>query len=71
MAELIYEVCFKGAASAPLRTAFDDCMLRIEPGRTVVRCSPHLLHVVLDRLQSFGLELLDLRLVAAPEGERP
>lgn len=70
MAELIYEVCFKGVASVPLRSAFDDCTLLIAPGRTVVRCNPRLLHDVLDRLQSFGLELLDLHLVAGPEDER-
>ncbi len=62
--EIGYEVSFKGAASDTLCSAFDDCGVTIAPGRTIVACPPARLHDVLDRLQTFGLELLDVRLVA-------
>ena len=69
MAALVYEVSFKGTASDTLRAAFDDCELRAGLGSTIVRCDPSQLNVVLDRLQSFGLELLEARLVAESTAE--
>jgi hypothetical protein len=66
VADLSYEVSFKGTASDILRSAFDDCVLRLAPGRTIVSCQPDALNDVLDRLQGLGLELLDVRLVAEP-----
>lgn len=66
--ETRYEVSFKGVASDALSSAFDDCIVDIAPGRTIVTCLPGRLHDVLDRLQTFGLELLDVSLVARPPG---
>jgi hypothetical protein len=66
MADLVYEVSFKGAASNELRAAFDDCELEAGPGTTMLRVGHDSLQDVLGRIQSFGLELLDVRLVAGP-----
>lgn len=66
MAELVYELSFKGAASSALRAAFDDCEVKACAGKTTLRCRQEALHEMLDRVQSFGLELLDVRLVAKP-----
>jgi len=66
MAELVYELSFKGAASSALRAAFDDCELRASHGLTTLWCRQDALPELLDRVQSFGLELLDVQLVAAP-----
>jgi hypothetical protein len=66
VAALVYEVSFKGTASATLRASFDDCVVRAGHGLTVVCCRPDLVNAVLERLGSFGLELLDVRLVAEP-----
>ena len=64
MAELVYELTFKGAASSGLRAAFDDCGIHTAAGRSTLRCRPEVLHEMLDRVQSFGLELLRVRLLA-------
>jgi hypothetical protein len=64
MAELRYEVSFKGVASPTLRAAFDDCELCTGTGVTLVRCPQAVLHTVLARIEEFGLELIDVRLVA-------
>ena len=64
MAALVYEVSFKGTASASLRAGFDDCVVSAGHGLTVLRCPPDLVNDVLERLGSFGLELLDVNLVA-------
>jgi hypothetical protein len=63
MADLTYEVSFKGVASPTLRAAFAECELG--SGTTLVRCSTHELRTVIARIQEFGLELLDVRLIAA------
>ena len=65
-AALVYEVSFKGAVGDTLRASFDDCELRVGDGLTVVRCRRRLLSDVFGRLESFGLELLDVRLIAEP-----
>ena len=64
MAALVYEISFKGAASVTLRSGFDDCVVSPGDGLTVLRCRPDLLDEVLERLGSFGLELLEVTLVA-------
>ena len=64
MAALVYEVSFKGTASASLLAGFDDCAVSVGHGQTVLRCPPDLIHNVLERLGSFGLELLEVNLVA-------
>jgi hypothetical protein len=71
MAELIYEVSFKGVASPTLRAAFADYVLRTGAGVTSIRCSQGALGAVMSRVEELGLELLDVQLVAdqsaAPE----
>jgi hypothetical protein len=66
MADLVYEVVFKGTASTVLRAAFDDCEIETGHGTTKLRVSHGALQDVLGRIQSLGLELLDVRLVAEP-----
>ena len=72
MAELTYEVSFKGVASPTLRAAFVDCELDAGMGVTSVRCSQDALRTVISRIEEFGLELLDVRLIAGlPTDRRP
>jgi hypothetical protein len=64
MAALVYEVSFKGVASPTLRAAFADCQLDVGAGVTLVRCSHSAVQSVIGRIEEFGLELLDVRLLA-------
>lgn len=66
MAELVYELSFKGVASDVLRAGFEDCELVAGHGTTMLRCGQESLQDALEQIQSFGLELLDVRLVAEP-----
>jgi hypothetical protein len=66
VAELTYEVSFKGVASPTLRAAFADCELDAGTGVTLVRCRQGSLHTVIARIEDLGLELLDIRLIATP-----
>lgn len=70
MADLTYEVTFKGVASPTLRAAFDDHELTTGTGVTSIRCSQHALRTVVARIEELGLELLDVRLVADHPGGR-
>ena len=64
MAELRYEVSFKGVASPTLRAAFADCELSAATGATLVRCTQDALRTVIARIEELGLDLIDVRLVA-------
>jgi len=67
MAVLRYEVTFKGEAGAALRVAFDEFTVSTGHGVTVLRCDlpdHSALHGVLKRIESLGLELIDVRLIA-------
>ena len=64
-ARLTYEVSFKGGASPTLRAGFVDYELATSVGTTTVRCSRDALREVITRIEDFGLELLDVRLIAA------
>ena len=64
MADLTYELSFKGVASPTLRAAFADCELAAGTGITLVRCAQGALRRVVARIEEFGLELLDVRLIA-------
>jgi hypothetical protein len=64
MADLRYEVSFKGIASPTLRAAFIGCELRTGVGTTWVRCTHDSLREVIAQIEEFGLELLDVRLIA-------
>jgi hypothetical protein len=74
MADLAYEVSFKGVASPTLRAAFVDCELTATMGVTSVRCTKAALRSVIARIADFGLELLAVRLIAqhrADDAPRP
>jgi hypothetical protein len=64
MADLSYEVSFKGVASPTLRAAFMDCEQGTGVGTTWVRCTHGHLRQVIARIEELGLELLDVRLIA-------
>jgi hypothetical protein len=64
MADLTYEVSFKGVASPTLRAAFIDYELETGAGVTSVRCTQAAVHAVFARIEEFGLQLLDVRLIA-------
>lgn len=64
MAELTYEVSFKGVASPTLRAAFMDCELTAAMGITSVRCTKASVRTVVARVEEFGLRLLEVRLIA-------
>ena len=69
MAELIYELSFKGAASDTLAAAFEDCDVTTERGVTIVRRSvpdQAALQGLIARISGLGLELLDVHPVADP-----
>ena len=61
-AVMVYEASVRGEMSSVLRAAFADCEVAPAHGTTGIRFVPPLLHEVLDRIQEFGLDLLDLRL---------
>jgi len=69
MAELIYELSFKGVASDTLACAFEDCDVTSSSGVTTVR-TPGVdqagLQGLIGRVGSLGLELLHVHLVAEP-----
>jgi hypothetical protein len=71
MAELTYELSFKGVASETLRAAFEGFELNPGSGVTRVGCSHGDLRVVIARIEELGLELLDVRLVVDRSPGRP
>ena len=64
MADLIYEVSFKGVASTTLRAGFSGYELGSGVRSTWVRCPHDALHDVMSRIEEFGLEVLEVRLLA-------
>jgi hypothetical protein len=69
MAELIYELSFKGAATETLAAAFEGCHVATDRGVTVVRSQvpdQAALQGLIARINALGLELLDVHLVAEP-----
>jgi hypothetical protein len=71
VADLTYEVSFEGVASPTLQAAFVDCELLTGTRRTIVRCPHGALGTVMARIEEFGLELLDVRLVAGRPADHP
>jgi hypothetical protein len=72
MAELVYEVSFKGTASPTLAAAFSGCDVRAEDGVTTVRSGVSDqagLHGLIAQINALHLELLEVRLVAEPGGD--
>lgn len=71
MAEQVYELSFKGAASDTLAGAFEDCDLTVDRGVTIVRAAvPDQagLQGLIVRVHALGLELLDVHAVTDPGG---
>jgi hypothetical protein len=67
MAELVYELSFKGAASESLAGAFEECVVTTDRGVTTVRSAvpdQAALQGLIARIDALGLELLEVRLVA-------
>ena len=67
-----YEITFMGQAGTALRAEFDDCEVTVGPGTTTLRTDlpDHgTLSGLMERITSFGLEVIDVSLVAPPPGE--
>jgi hypothetical protein len=56
-----YEVVLRGTLSDPVRAAFSGGSVESAARVTTVRCSASMLSDVLDDVQSFGLELIEVR----------
>src|SRR5258708_32362898 len=72
MAQLVYELSFKGVASDTLAGAFEGCDVATHHGITTVRSlvpDQPALHGLINRVHALGLELLDVHLVAEPAGD--
>jgi len=64
-----YEITFLGQASTTLRAEFDDCEVTIGPGTTTLRAElpdRGALSGLMERINSLGLDVIDVNLVAAP-----
>jgi hypothetical protein len=74
VAQLLYELSFKGAASAALRAAFEDCAISTTRGTTVLRMAVPdraAAQGLIDRVNGLGLEILEFHLVAEPSASGP
>lgn len=71
MAQQVYEVSFRGAASETLAGAFVDCEVSVEHDVTTLRTAvpdQAALQGLIARIHGLGLELLDVHRVPGPEG---
>ncbi len=62
-----YEITFVGEAGAIVLAEFDDCEVRVSPGTTTLRrelADQGALHGLIQRIASFGLDLIDVSVVA-------
>ena len=62
-----YEITFAGEAGAIVLAEFDDCEVRVSPGTTTLRrelVDQGALHGLIQRIASFGLDLIDVSVVA-------
>jgi hypothetical protein len=67
MIALTYEVTFVGQAGTALRSEFEDCDVTVGPGTTTLRTElpdQGALSGLLQRINSFGLEVIDVSVVA-------
>jgi hypothetical protein len=67
VANLVYDLSFKGNASDMLKAEFEDCAVDAGGGVTHIRATlpdRSALYGLIGRLEALGLELLDIRLVA-------
>ncbi len=67
-----YEITFTGQAGTTLRAEFDDCTVTVGPGTTTL-CAElpdqAALAGIVQRITGFGLEVIDLHLVARPPAQ--
>jgi hypothetical protein len=66
-----YEASVRGEMSDVLSAAFADCDVAAGRGTTAIRFSPEQLREVLERIQDFGLNLIDLCLRGEPTRDGP
>ena len=74
MSQRIFDIRIKGEMSPPLREAFEDVDVTIDRGVTSLRLvalDTTMLHGILDRLESYGLELLDIHSVEISQPAAP
>ena len=67
-----YEITFLGQAGTTLRAEFEDCQLTIGPGTTTLRTElpdRGALSGLMERINSLGLDVIDVSLVAEPGSE--
>jgi hypothetical protein len=63
-----YEITFLGQAGTTLRAEFDDCEVTIGPGTTTLRAElpdRGALSGLMERINSLGLDVIDVNLVAS------
>ncbi len=64
-----FEITFLGQAGTTLRAEFDDCEVKIGPGTTTLRAKlpdRGALSGLMERINSLGLDVIDVSLVAPP-----
>ena len=64
-----YEITFLGQAGSTLRAEFDDCEVTVGPGTTTLRAvlpDRGALTGLMERINSLGLDVIDVSLVAPP-----
>ena len=69
-----YEITFLGRASSTLCAEFDDCEITIGPGTTTLRTElpdQGALSGLIERINSLGLDVINVTLEAPPAGELP
>lgn len=69
MRSQIYEITFLGKAGSTLTAEFDDCQVTIGPGTTTIRAvlpDEGALSGLLERINGFGLKVIDVSLVVLP-----
>ena len=67
-----YEITFMGQAGTTLRAEFDDCTVTVGPGTTTLRAElpdQAALAGLVQRITGFGLEVVDLHVVARPPAQ--
>jgi hypothetical protein len=67
----VYEITFLGQAGTTLRAEFEDCEVTIGPGTTTLRAElpdRGALTGLMERVNSLGLDVIDVSLVAPPAG---
>lgn len=69
-----YEITFLGQAGTTLQAEFDDCQVTVGPGTTTLRAElpdRGALSGMMERINSLGLDVIDVSLVAPPVEQLP